>query len=318
MEYKRIEIYVWWTCNQKCTYCMEFPNMERQWTKRVTKYEILKYLIKYKKQWYNHVTLLWWEPFIQAVFLDALKLWKKMGYTILVTTNATTLHLEKEAEKYLPYIDELILSVQAIDIDLQQKISRTDVFVKWEEVFNNIKKYWKWSYFKANIVITKDNLPELYDLVKYVHSKWMKEISITYPDLDLTYYWKKHLKDSVAPTYEESIKEVIKIDNYCDENNIHLKIVDFPFCVFPQDKMDNYINKTDDFDYWNRLKVGTSLFEDDRPESKVIDRSKIIPRERRHIEKCRECKYTDICWWPAVNYKTLYWYNEINTIKNEQ
>lgn len=34
MEYKRLEIYVWWTCNQKCTYCMEFPNMEKAWTKK--------------------------------------------------------------------------------------------------------------------------------------------------------------------------------------------------------------------------------------------------------------------------------------------
>jgi hypothetical protein len=37
---------------------MEFPNMERQWDKKVTKYEILKNLLKYKKQGYNHVTYL--------------------------------------------------------------------------------------------------------------------------------------------------------------------------------------------------------------------------------------------------------------------
>ncbi|MBT3726697.1 hypothetical protein HOG21_03185 [bacterium] len=61
----------------------------------------------------------------------------------MVTTNATTLHLDKQAKKYLPYIDELILSVEAIDKDLQQKISRTKVFVRWEEVFKNIDLYWK-------------------------------------------------------------------------------------------------------------------------------------------------------------------------------
>jgi molybdenum cofactor biosynthesis enzyme MoaA len=50
MKYKRIEIYVGWTCNQRCTYCMEFPNMERNWNKKITKYDILKKLIKYKKR----------------------------------------------------------------------------------------------------------------------------------------------------------------------------------------------------------------------------------------------------------------------------
>lgn len=325
MDYKRIEIYVWWTCNQKCTYCMEFPNMERQWTKRVTKYEILKYLIKYKKEWYNHVTLLWWEPFIQPVFLDALKLWKKLGFTILVTTNATTLHLEKEAKKYLPYIDELILSVEAIDIDLQQKISRTKVYVRWDDVFENINKFWKWSYFKWNIVITKDNLPELFELVKYIYKKWIKDIAITYPDLDLRYYWKNHLLDKVAPNYTESISEVIKIDEFAENNKINLKIVDFPFCIFPKDKIENFIKKTDEFDYWNRLKIWDDLIEyewpeleenEDMPEVKEIDRSVIIPRQRMHINKCEPCKYKEICWWPAVNYKVLYWYKEINPIKS--
>jgi wyosine [tRNA(Phe)-imidazoG37] synthetase (radical SAM superfamily) len=42
----------------------------------------------------------------------------------------------------LPYIDELILSVEAIDKELQQEISRTKVYVKWDKVFENIKKYW--------------------------------------------------------------------------------------------------------------------------------------------------------------------------------
>jgi len=152
--------------------------MERNWNQKITKYDILKKLIKYKKRWYNHVTYLWGEPFIQEVFLDVLKLAKKLNYTILVTTNCTTLHIEKEAKKYLPYIDELILSVEAIEKELQQKISRTDVFVRWEEVFENITKYWSWKFFKANIVITKDNLKELVNIVKYIVWKWVKKFQV--------------------------------------------------------------------------------------------------------------------------------------------
>lgn len=311
-----MEIYVWWTCNQKCTYCMEFPNMERQWTKKVTSSEILKYLIKYKKKGFNHVTYLWWEPFIQPVFFDALKLWKKMWFTILVTTNATTLHLEKEAEKYLPYIDELILSVEALDKDLQQKISRTNVVVKWEEVFANINKYWKWSYFKVNIVITKDNLYELYNIVQYVVAKGVKDIAITYPDIDLEYYGKDHLIDKVAPTYTDAINEVEKIEEFCTDKNILFKIVDFPFCVFPEGKRSSFINKTDEIDYGNRLKIWTNLFEGNLPEQDEIDRNDILPRDRRLIDKCNNCKYNNLCWGPAKNYYILYGYSEINAIKN--
>jgi hypothetical protein len=76
----------------------------------------------------------------------------------LVTTNATTLHIETQAQKFLPYIDELFLSVEALKVEDQQKISRTKNFVHWEEVFENIKKYWSGKMLKANIVVTQDNL----------------------------------------------------------------------------------------------------------------------------------------------------------------
>jgi len=66
-----------------------------------------------------------------------------LGYTILVTTNATTLHIDSQASKFLPYIDELFLSVEAISIEDQQLISRTKNYVHWDNVFENIKKYWK-------------------------------------------------------------------------------------------------------------------------------------------------------------------------------
>jgi len=314
MKYKRVEMFVWWTCNQKCTYCMEFPNMEKNWDKKVTKYDILLQLLKYKKKWYNHVTYLWWEPFIQPVFWDALKLWKKLWYKILVTTNATTLHIEREAEKYLPYIDELILSVEAIDKDSQQAISRTKVHVRWDEVFENIKKYWKGSYFKANIVITKDNLEILYDLVKYLYDKWLKDIAIVYPDIYYWYYSKEHIKQRIAPIYSDCISHILKIYDYCKENDINLKVTDIPFCVFPKDKIEDFIKITDDFDYWTRIKIMNK--------DKILDRKNLelyedIPRDRFRIEKCDSCKYKWTCWWPSIHYKAIFWnYDEINPIKN--
>jgi molybdenum cofactor biosynthesis enzyme MoaA len=90
---------------------------------------------------------------------------------MLVTTNATTLNIDKQAAKFLPYIDHLFLSVEAIDRELQQVISRTKVYVDWDKVFENINKYWKGSFLKANIVITKDNLDELFNMVKFTHEK---------------------------------------------------------------------------------------------------------------------------------------------------
>ena len=314
MEYKRLEIYVGWTCNQKCTYCMEFPNMEEAWNKVVSKFDILKKLIKYKKQWYNHVTYLWWEPFIQPVFHDALKLWKKLWYTILVTTNATTLSIEKQAEKFLPYIDELFLSVEAIDKQTQQKISRTKVYVEWEKVFENIGKYWRGKMLKANIVITQDNKHILFDLVEYIYKKSVREFAITYPDIDEEYYGKEHVLESIAPKYSECIPQIQKIVDYAQERNIRVKLPDFPFCVFPENTRHMFIPLTDDFDYQERVKISH--------EEEVFDRSDLQnveskPRERTHVHKCKTCIHTHMCWWPSTHYEELYGLDEIHPITHE-
>lgn len=314
MNYKRLETYVWWTCNQKCTYCMEFPNMEQAWNKKVTTFDILKKLIKYKKLGYNHVTYLWWEPFIQEVFLDALKIWKKLWYTILVTTNCTTLHIENHAKKFLPYIDELILSVEAIDKELQQTISRTKTYVKWDEVFENIKKYWNWKYLKANIVITQDNLDILFDLVKYVYEKWVNDIAITYPDIALNYYWKEHIINRVAPRYSECISKLNDIVKYSEINNINLKIPDFPFCVLPKNDIDKYIKLTDDYDYQTRIKIDHEENEKDRRDLKEYWD---MPRQRFYQKECNNCLYIGKCWGPSVYYEELYWLNEINSIRTK-
>lgn len=308
MEYKRLEIYVWWTCNQKCTYCMEFPNMEKAWNKKVSKLDILKKLLKYKLEWYNHVTYLWGEPFIQWVFLDALKLAKKLWYTVLVTTNATTLHIDNQAQKFLPYIDELFLSVEALTIEDQQKISRTKNYVHWEWVFENINKYWNWKMLKANIVITKDNLNILFEIVEYLNKKWVKNIAITYPDIYWKYYTKDHIIDKIAPKYNECTDEILKIIDFCEKNNIFLKLPDFPFCIFPQKNLEKYIKLTDDYDYANRVKITYDEKELKR-ETKAIKQD--LPRARKHVKVCKNCSYIDKCWWPSSHYEAIYWLQEI-------
>lgn len=311
MYYKRLEIYVWWTCNQKCTYCIEYGNMQQVWWKKVSKLDILKKLIKYKKLWYNHVTYLWWEPFIQEVFLAALIMAKKLWYKVLVTTNCTTLHIWEQAEKYLPFIDELFLSIEALKEDLQKKISWTNNYISRGEVFKNIKKYWNWDLLKVNIVITKDNLLELFNIVKYLNKKNIKDISITYPDINYWYYWKEYILKNIAPSYSECINEILPIIDYINKNNINLRLPDFPFCVFPVIDIEKYIKLTDDYNFAPRLKI--NHMEEELERWDFSDFRK-LPRKRRKTSKCNNCKYNKKCWWPSYVYKLLYWLDEINPI----
>ncbi len=192
---------------------------------------------------------------------------------------------------------------------MQQKISRTNVFVEWKKVFENIKKYWKWNFFKANIVITQDNLEELFNIVKYLFENNIKNIAITYPDCWNDYYTKNHLLTSVMPKYSDLVNKLIKIIDFSEENKINLKVVDLPFCIFPNKYLDKIFKLSDDYDYEERLKIESKDEEDFR------DSENDFPRERKKIEKCENCKDKNICWWPGIKYIELYWDNEINPIK---
>lgn len=164
---------------------------------------------------------------------------------------------------------------------------------------------------KINTVITKDNLPILKDIVVYVHSKWIKDIAISYPDIDYDYYWKDHILDKISPKYSECMKQILPIIDFCRKNDIRLKLPDFPFCVFPPDNVESYIPLTDDYDYETRINMFRNKVVNDRGD---LSLQNMIPRERTHINKCKKCKYINECWGVAKAYQKIYNLDEINPI----
>jgi MoaA/NifB/PqqE/SkfB family radical SAM enzyme len=300
MKCKRLEIYLWWTCNKKCIFCNEYSIMEDNWSNKVLEKDILKKLIKYKKLWYNHVTFLWGEPFIQKNFLFSLKIAKKLWYKILVTTNWTTLWIDAQAQKYLYYIDELIISINAIDEKIYKKIHQVNNYLNYNLIFKNIKKYWKWDFLKVNCVLNNYNLDNIKNIIYFISKNWVNEITLTYPDLYIDEYSIEYAKSNILVKYS-IIKSYIDIYFYISKKYwIKIKIADIPFCVLEKKK---YIENTDEYFYSNRLKISDEWVE--------LDRNKVSPRNRKHIKKCNECKYKYICWWPWVEYIKIYWDSEI-------
>lgn len=305
MIYKRLEIYLWWTCNKKCIFCSEYNTMEDNWSRKIPETDILKKLIKYRKLWYNHVTFLWWEPFIQSNFLFSLKTAKKLWYKILVTTNATTLWIENQAKKYLPYIDELIISINTINEGKYKTIHQVNNFLNYDLVFENIKKFWKWNFLKINCVLNKHNLDDIENIMFFISDKSVSEISLTYPDVHSRYYRDWYAKEKVLITYS-NLKSYIK--NFFDTAKkywINLKIADIPFCILWKIE---YIERTDEYFYSNRLKINDEWEE--------VDRTNVLPRYRQKIDKCNVCKFSNICWGPGIEYVKIYWDSEIKPIIN--
>ena len=306
-DIKRLEIYLWWKCNYKCVFCIERRYIDKFYDKKIKEQEVLKKLIKYKKLGYNHVTFLWGEPFIQSNFLFSLKVAKKLWYTVLVTTNGVLLPFEDKAKKFLPYIDELIISVPIIDKKLQPIINWVKNIINFDSVFKNIGKYWKWNFLKINTVLNKYNYKSviLQDILNFLdkYDELVSEVSFTYPDIDYWYYTDKHCKDILALKYWDINNEFKKLEKIYKWNILY-KIIDVPFCYLPSK---NFIKLSDDYSYQERLKI--------KEDGSNFKNWKIeIPRRRAHTLNCKWCKYIDTCWGPSFDYVELYWHSIIKPL----
>ena len=330
MNYKRLEMYLWWTCNNKCLFCIEMETMDKMWNVKVSESEILKKLIKYKKQWYNHVTYLWWEPFIQQNFLFALKVWKKLWYTIMVTTNASMIQYDDLAIKQLPYIDELVISIPIIDKNLQPIINNTKSLIDFDDVFINIKKYWRGSFLKVNTVLNPLNIDCIYPIVEFLNKYEVKELSFTYPDIDTHKYSKEHIIKYLIMPYNEVMEKIDSSFKLAINSWIRTKITDVPFCFLPNE---SWIKYTDDYDYQGRTKImhHWGIFKRKWREERELnikeildknddgdEKEKINPRMRKYVKECNKCKYIWTCWGIAECYDDFYKDMEIKPILKDR
>lgn len=303
MKTKRLEIYLWWTCNKKCIFCSEYSVMLDNRERKISNEEVLKKLIFYRKKWYNHVTFLWGEPFIQKNFYFSIKTAKKLWYIVLVTTNGATLHVEKQAEKFLPYIDELFISVNALSKEKYRKIHGVPYYTDYSKVFRNIHKYWRGSFLKINTVINPFNVWDLRDIIEFGWKSWVHEVSLTYPDVYKKFYSPSHKKENIFVRYEYLRSLIWELFQAAEKSWISLKLVDIPFCIFPKEE---FLKNTDDYSYENRLKLDEH--------EKELDRNIVSPRNRLHTINCRWCKYVNTCWWASVEYVKIFWCWEVTPI----
>lgn len=320
-DYKRFEMYLGWTCNHKCIFCVEFPTMDKMWNRVISNGEVLKKLITYKKRGYNHVTYLWWEPFIQKNFEFALKAGKKLWFHILVTTNGSMMQFEKLAEKFLPYIDELIISIPAIDKELQPIINDTKGIIDFDKVFENIRKYWRGNLLKTNTVLNPLNLEKIDGIVKFLVANKVHEFSFTYPDIQFEYYGKDHVRDKIALKYSDVIEAIKEPFSYALDHGIAPKIVDVPLCMFPDSSWDKY---SDDAGYQARTKLMANETEHNRLSTGVGKSEKPVeihqdqdqreqecPRMRRYEPICKGCTKMWVCWGISDHYSELFGLDEI-------
>lgn len=295
MKNKRIEIPLWWKCNERCFFCSETELIEYHKWKSLSFEYFYKLLISYYKEGYNHLTIVWWEPTIEKNFMKAIKLAKKLWMWVQISTNWLRFEDEVFSKEAMKYIDRITLSVHTIEDDLFKKITQTNI--DWwksrlEKILKNIWKYKDNHEIRINYVLTNYNIEHLkiLDTINYIEKNLPNYTSfvLTYPDITVIESGELTKKIKVKKDDLFSSLEIL-YEKLSSDQTRKLVLADMPFCFVPEELHGNLQDNFMALDSISKIFI--------KDEKKKHDRNKVDPRWRFKANQCNNCKYSHTCFW---------------------
>lgn len=156
---RRLEVHLSYACRQACLFCSEAARMERWRDSPVTPRELAEVLVGKRRAGFDHVTFTGGEPTLHPAFLGALKAARRLGFRVYVTSNGGSLAQPAFAERALPLIDELCLSVHGDDAASHDACSRVPgSFAKVQRALGLARRHAPRLYVLTNTVVTLRNV----------------------------------------------------------------------------------------------------------------------------------------------------------------
>ena len=288
-------LHISYKCNERCIFCSEDWRMKAFSWKFVNKSTIFFLLKKWYKKWVKQVHFTGWEPFLHPNILDILKFAKSLGYNTYILTNWTLLADEDMFIKVIKYIDWIDLSVHWHNQQLCDRLTRyKDNYFKLINLFNLIQKYDLGNKIFIDNVVLKENINFLNKVYKLVISYFKPKFymfSYLAPEGQGVNIFSKQAVD--FNTFNKVLKQIFEFDDW-----IKKIIVWVPLCELDDD-IKNYSN---DLYFSPRITIEIDkVIEWQIYLREVLTKRPI--RNRKYVDKCRDCKFKKICWGYPILYK---------------
>lgn len=322
MNLKHIEINIWKACNNKCIFCMSW-NSRPIMLKLADFWYIKERLRKYIDEWYNSVWYLGWDISIHPRIIDIISYSKEIWFLdINIITNWMLFSNYDFAEKVIlagatrinfsihSHIDNIEDYITKVPWWLQKKI-------KAIKNFQLLQKQWFLkSNLSMNLVLNKLNLENIVETLLFFSKKiWINDIRINFIWLADSWWLIKNWKE-LSITYLEFLPYLKQIIYISLKYNIRITFDTVPPCIFAKidkNNIQNIINNFlwEQFDIINKIEHVNIINEKEQFNWKE-KKKKIL---KTKFEKCKECKYDEMCEWIWKEYNEIYWNFEIYPIK---
>ncbi len=318
-------------CNWSCKFCNVYKT-NNYWDKDVSHKEVIykilelskKYTLKQRK--FLILSFSGWEPTLNKNLISYIKLAKKIWiWTTEIQTNWVLLFKNKNLIKDLTnaWLDEIFLAqhsnIKEINKKLWSNFSIND-FTNWVKYVRKNKLYFqiipkdidKVSIY-LNIVVTKINLPNLYQYIKFLLSikfidmiptrinlEGVKTHKISFWLCQPNWYAELNKKEVLLKFDKKELNEIKKVVKLCEENNI---LPDFhftspPLCVlnYPEYNLEYF-----------RLKKLEKNKKDWEINKWNLESYKWLWKEKKKYNECKMCKYNNYCLGFYKNWIKFVW-----------
>lgn len=282
-----IEIFLWYPCNQKCSFCFQ-KDLRYKEPKFLDYDKVISIIDSWISEWKNSIIFSWWESTMDKNIL------KYVSYSKLLWFKDIRIHtnwlLFSDNNKLLEYYNNWVTWI-IISVHWYSKIHDYLVWLDWafEKLklsFSNISQLIKTDrgfVLDTNTVLTRYNYNNIHILFKFLSYFPITRSQVV--QLYSLYLFTDEEKKKLYIPYDKFKPFIEKIIL----NNKNVTFENFPLCKVDSKYWD-YIIKRQKYDnnaYWNMWE----WFEES---------------DCKYLETCHSCNHKNDCTWIPKDYLNIF------------
>ena len=268
-------------CNNNCIFCVTGDNYPRKFID----FKIIEETLRKNSKKYDSLVLTGGEPTIRKDFFKILELAYRLGYKILLQTNARMFSYETFCDNLKGYNLKFSINVNSPDFRIHDETTGVKgSFAQTIKGMQNLQKHG--SEIFGKIMLTRINYRHVLKTVKFMAQLGIKDIWIVF----LTPYGsaKTNFND-VIPKYSQVLLFVNQALLWAKENsNIKIGLEGFPYCCINQEFRQLVTEENFNKDSLQGIYAGDDNYEYNCKSERVFS-------QKQKFDNCNECRYNNKC-----------------------
>jgi MoaA/NifB/PqqE/SkfB family radical SAM enzyme len=299
---ERLDLKMWFSCNNSCIFCVQGNKRERK--EEASLPEIKSRLERGKKDGADAALFTGGEPTLKPdILIQAVRHAKQLGYRFI--------HIQSNgrAFSYIDFCRDLIdaganefgPAVHGSCPQIHDQLTRSPG--SFNQTIQGIKNLAKLKQpILVNSVMVKDNINDTVNIAKLISPLGVRQIQFAFVHISDVVKNNPALIEKVVPRASDAAVSAQKGIDAATRAGTLAKVEAIPYCLMPgyeKHVTDQELPRTRVFD-------GKQYVKDFDSQRRNLGKAK--------AEKCKECRYFDICEGPWKEYPELFGWDEFKPV----